>query len=61
MIHIDFFYLFLGLFVGLFIVYTTTAPPKIILKYPTVDNIDNTTYVDDVGKCYKYYAEQINC
>ena len=61
MIKIDIFYIFLGLFVGFFIVYITSPPPKIIMKYPTLDNINDTTYVDDNGQCYKYYAKEIKC
>ena len=58
---IDIFFLLLGLFIGFFLVYVTSPSPKIILKYPTLDNINNTTYVDEKGKCYRYYAKETSC
>ena len=54
-------YIILGFFLGFFIIYLTTPPPKIILKYPTIENIQTTTYVDENGQCYKYFAQQIPC
>jgi hypothetical protein len=51
----------IGLFIGFFLVYITTPQPKIVLKYPTIDNIGNTTYVDDNNVCHKYYAIEIPC
>ncbi len=61
MVKIEIFYIFLGLFLGFFIVYITAPKPKIVLKYPTLDNIQNTTYIDENGLCYKYYAREIPC
>lgn len=61
MIKVEVFYIALGLFIGLFIVYVTTPPPKVILKYPTLDNIQTTTYIDENNQCYKYYAVEIPC
>ena len=61
MIKIDIFFILLGLCLGFFVVYVTAPAPKIIMKYPTVDNIQDTTYVDENGVCYKYYAMEVNC
>ncbi|XWV24831.1 hypothetical protein QJ856_gp0952 [Tupanvirus deep ocean] len=61
MFKVEIFFILLGLFLGFFIIYITTPPPRIVLKYPTMDNIQNTTYVDDKGQCYKYYAVEIQC
>lgn len=61
MLKVEIFYILLGLALGFFIIYATTPPPKIVLKYPTLDNIQDTTYIDDNGQCYKYYAEEISC
>lgn len=58
---VEIFYIALGLFIGFFIVYVTTPPPKIILKYPTIDNIQNTTYIDENDMCYKYFASEVPC
>ncbi|AVL94906.1 hypothetical protein ma520 [Moumouvirus australiensis] len=61
MVKIDIFFIILGLFLGFFIIYVTTPPPKVVFKYPTIDNIQSTTYVDNNGNCYKYYAKEIMC
>uniref|UniRef100_A0A6C0C8B9 Uncharacterized protein n=1 Tax=viral metagenome TaxID=1070528 RepID=A0A6C0C8B9_9ZZZZ len=61
MFQIDIFYIFVGLCVGFFIVYVTSPPPKIVIKYPTLENIKDTTYIDEKGQCYKYYSKEIKC
>jgi hypothetical protein len=61
MLKVEIFYIVLGLFLGFFIIYVTTPPPRVVLKYPTIENIQNTTYVDENGQCYKYYAVEIPC
>nr|WBF70672.1 hypothetical protein [Megavirus caiporensis] len=61
MVKVEIFYIILGLFLGFFIIYITTPAPKVILKYPTIENIQSTTYVDSNGNCYKYYAQEIAC
>ena len=61
MIQVEILYVLIGLIIGIFIVYITTSNPKIILKYPTLDNYRNTTYVDENGQCYKYDAISIDC
>ena len=58
---IEIFYIALGLFLGFFIIYITTPAPRIVLKYPTIENIRDTTYVDQNGMCYKYYAIETPC
>lgn len=58
---VDILFIMLGLFLGVFIVYVTTPPPRVVLKYPTIDNINNTTYVDNNGQCFRYYAREIPC
>lgn len=61
MFRVEIFYIMLGLFVGFLIIYATSPAPNIILKYPTIDNINTTTYIDDDGYCYKYYAKEVPC
>lgn len=58
---VEIVYIIVGLALGLFIVYALTPPPKVILKYPTIDNIASTTYVDERGQCYRYFAREIPC
>ena len=61
MMKIEIFFVLLGLFLGFFIIYLTASPPKVILKYPTIENIQTTTYIDENGQCYRYYAKEIPC
>jgi hypothetical protein len=61
MIRVNVFYILLGLFLGFFVTYVTAPAPRIIFKYPTVENIQNTTYVDDNYTCYKFYAKEVPC
>jgi hypothetical protein len=61
MIKIEIFYVILGLFIGFFIIYITSPPPQIILKYPTIGNGKNTTYVDENGIRYQYFATEVPC
>lgn len=61
MITINILYIFIGLCFGFFVVYVTSPPPKIVIKYPTLENIKDTTYVDENGQCYKYYSKGVKC
>ena len=54
-------FIILGLMIGFLIIYITSPSSKIIVKYPTIENIHNTTYIDEKGQCYKYYAKEISC
>ena len=59
--RISIFYILVGLFIGFFIIYVTAPAPEVILKYPTIENIHNTTYIDENNQCYKYFAKEIPC
>ena len=61
MLQIEILYIILGLLLGVFFVYTTSPCPEMIIKYPTIDNIQNTRYVDENGTCYKYLAREVSC
>ena len=61
MIQINLFIFMISLCFGLFMVYVTAPKPQVILKYPTLDNINDMTYIDDENKCYKYVARPIEC
>ena len=43
------------------ILYVIHPEPKVIIKYPTIDNVSNTVYKDDKGTCYNYEKVQVNC
>ena len=58
---IDFYGLFIGFLVGVFLTILTADTPQIVIKHPTPYNTKNITYVDDQGKCYQYRADKIVC
>ena len=37
------------------------TPPKVVIKYPTPDNVKKTVYRDTADTCYKYKAKQVQC
>ena len=57
----EIFCIIFGLFIGFIIIYITVSSPKNILKYPTIENMHKTIYIDENGVCYKYYAKEIQC
>ena len=38
-----------------------TPPPTIVYKYPTPDNAEKITYIDNSKVCYKYRSEVVDC
>lgn len=54
-------YFFLALFIGFLYVYMTAPKPKIVIKYPTLENAGKITYVDDNNVCYRYQKTEIPC
>ena len=51
----------ISLSIGLLITYLLLPTPKVITRYPNLDNAGKITYVDNVGKCYKYKKEEVDC
>ena len=49
----------ISLFIGLFLVYTTTPLPKVIVKYPSIDKEE--IFRDQVDNCYKYRHTEVDC
>ena len=50
----------IGLLLGFIIIYASVTP-RTILKCPTLNNINNTIYIDNNGQCYKYYVQEFSC
>jgi len=46
--------------IGMLICYLYTPTPKIIFKYPTINNLDQV-YNKDNNTCYKYTIKQVQC
>lgn len=59
--HIRFIPLILGLILGFIGIYVLKPENKIIYRYPTPENVKNTTYRDMNGVCYSYQVEQVDC
>ena len=58
---INVFYFVLAFAIGMCIVYITTPPPQVILKFPSPYNAGNVVYSDRADNCYKYKAEDVSC
>lgn len=54
-------YFFIALFIGFFLIYVVTPPPKLVLKNPNPQNAKDITYIDDNNVCYRYKKKQIDC
>jgi hypothetical protein len=53
---------FFALAIGMFYVYIRVPPPKIVIKYPTPDNVGKVVYKDEAENCYVYKAiKQDSC
>lgn len=48
-------------FVTFIIIYLLYPKPKVILKYPSVNDKVSDLYVDDNNVCYRYHRKQIPC
>ena len=51
----------ISLAVGLFFVYITNPDPKVIVVYPTPNNIDKIQYVDKADNCFSYEKQKVTC
>ena len=47
--------------VGIFMCYITFPKPKIIIRHPTPNNVNDIIYNDDRNSCYKYEAKIVKC
>ena len=51
----------LSLCIGIFVVYSITPPPKIIIKYPTPENSGRVIYKDEAHNCFKILSSEVDC
>jgi len=58
---INFKVFMMSLLVGLFFVYLSNPPAKIIMVYPTPNNSDNIQYQDKVDNCYMFTPTEVGC
>lgn len=59
--YIDPLAFFIAFAVGIFLVYIYSPAKKIIIKWPTPENIEKTVYKDHSDSCYKYKANEVSC
>ena len=52
---------FIAFIVGIIYTYIVSPEPIYLIKYPTPLNIDDITYTDAVGTCYKYGIKETSC
>ena len=61
MLEINLFIFFLSFFIGIFFVYVTAPKKNVIVKYPTLENINELTFSDNKNECIKYIPKEIEC
>lgn len=49
-----------SLTIGLVFSYLIIKQPKIIIRFPNLENYKDTIYLDDLNKKYKYEKQKIN-
>lgn len=54
-------YVIVAMLITLLVLYFISPEPKIIIKYPTVDDAVSGLYVDDNNICYKYHRKETSC
>jgi hypothetical protein len=55
-----FTYFIFALFATMFILYTVSPDPEVIIKYPSPLDKVSDVYIDDQNVCYKYYRNEIS-
>lgn len=58
---INFKIFMISLFVGLFFVYLSSPPSKVILVYPTPNNTKNIQYQDKADNCHMFNSTEVTC
>ncbi len=61
MLKVEIFYILLGIFIAVLFVYALRKPPRVIMKYPTIEQLLNKTYKDNQGNCYRFSTSPISC
>ena len=49
----------ISLTIGLFVTYLIIKQPKVIIRYPNLENYKDTVYIDDNNVKYKYEKRDI--
>lgn len=59
--YLNFKYFLVSFAIGILYIYLTDDYKKVIIMYPTPDNIDKYTYVDKSNKCFNYKLTEKEC
>jgi hypothetical protein len=59
--YIDFRIFFISLAIGLFYVYISEDYKKVIVIYPTPDNLEKYQYKDQTDNCFSYNLKEVKC
>ena len=59
--YIDFKIFIVALSIGLFYTYVTDDYKKVIVLYPTPENIKEYQYKDKTDNCYTYDLNEVDC
>ena len=47
--------------IGMMVAYIATPPPRVVIKFPTLENAGKILYKDDAGVCYRYQPQKVSC
>lgn len=59
--HIRIVPLILGIIVGIVGIYYVAPDKNVVIKYPSPDSVEKTTYKDKNGICYQYVVKKTDC
>jgi hypothetical protein len=59
--YIDIKLFLISLSIGLFYIYISEEYRKVIVIYPTPDNIDKYQYKDKSDECFSYELNEVKC
>ena len=59
--HFEILPFLIGFVVGIVGILIWKPKPRVILKYPHPNNVEQMTYKDPNGVCYTYKAKEVQC
>lgn len=59
--HFEFLPFLLGFIVGVVGILFWKPKPRVIIKYPHPTSVEDVTYRDPNGVCYKYKTKEVSC
>ena len=57
----NFKYFLISFSIGVLYIYLTEDYKKVIILYPTPDNVDKYVYVDKSNNCFNFDLQEMNC